>query len=416
MGSPGAQDTSDNRHDSPQKVARIQIFCPLPRLPENLRPFLYRRDVQCSWVITYEASERYQLIEQFDLAVFCPGHLFDLEQKRKLGQLLQTAQQKGVPILLLTEDATLQNLVPVDNTQNLPRIQVAKPEITMDELWGRICSMLNFSPLFDRIETYMGRLEKWALSINTQFEELHQEVRLAWRVQQDFLPKKLPRSPRLRFGALYRPASWVSGDTYDLFQLDERHIGFYIADVVGHGVAAGLMTMFVKRALVTKEILGQSYRLLEPGQAMARLNADLCDMELPEQQFVTACYGLIDVQTCETTIARAGHPLPILIEGDGKLSRIESAGSLLGVFAEADFDQAKCRLAPGNKLVVFSDGLEQAFGESEGEAKMLEEVGKIAHLPADQMTDALSALLDCQACSLHPADDITAIVIECLPE
>jgi len=306
------------------------------------------------------------------------------------------------------------NMVPIEGEKILPRIQTIDPDIHPEELWGRICSLLHYTPLFQRIEHYMGQLEKWAFTLNNRFEELHQELRLAWRVQQDFLPKQLPKSLKLRFAALYRPASWVSGDIYDIFQLDERHIGFYIADVVGHGVAAGLMTLFVKRALVTKEIVSNNYRLLPPNEALARLNLELSNLELPEHQFVTALYGIINVQTCQLTFARAGHPYPLLIPPGEKPTKVEMEGSLLGIFAEAQFPKKETQLAPGSKLFLFTDGMEQAFGDEKGDAEMLNQIARLSHLPADEMIDALAGVLDCQENSLHPADDITAVVIESL--
>jgi len=412
MGIPD-MDKSLNKTDPGQNaLVRIQILCPLPTLPDNLKPLLGRKDVQCSWVPSMDQAQQHNLIEQFDLAVFFPGKTGDVEQKRQMGQLLQAAQRKNVPVMLLTEDRSLANLVPADNDRVLSRIQVASPDIITEELWGRLCAMLDFSPMFNRIEQYMGHMEKWAFALNNRFEELHQELRLAWRVQQDFLPKRLPKMPTLEYAALYRPASWVSGDIYDIFQLDERHMGFYIADVVGHGVAAGLMTLFVKRALVTKEIHGRHYQILSPDQAMARLNADLASLELSEHQFVTACYGVIDTQTRRLEMARAGHPLPILINSDGAAQRLQAEGSLLGVFPDAQFPKTQADLAPGMKLVLLTDGLEQAFGEDESEKKMTEQIIKLSRLPVQQMIDTLSAVIDCQENSLHPADDITVLAIE----
>jgi len=284
----GIRKNSNHGDNSQTPSTRIQIFCPLTRLPEPLRPMLYRKDMQCSWVLTYDAVEKNDLLSEFNLVVIYPGPVRDVEEKRRLGRFLQTAQKKSLPIILMTEDETLANFIPLESDQLMPRVQVVDPDVTTEELWGRVYSMLNFSPVFDRIEMHMSHLEKWAFALNNRFEELHKELRLAWRVQQEFLPKKLPNTPEYRFATLYRPATWVSGDIYDIFKLDEKHIGFYLADVVGHGVAAGLMTLFVKRALVTKEILGSSYHLLETHQALARLNDDICSLELPEHQFVTS--------------------------------------------------------------------------------------------------------------------------------
>jgi serine phosphatase RsbU (regulator of sigma subunit) len=414
---PQARNTWDNNDNSKNALTRIQIFCPQPKMPDHLRPMLNRKDVQCSWVMTYQAQEQYALMEQFDLIVFSPGPITDLEEKRKVGKFLQTAQQKSLPILLITDDPTLVNLIPLQDDQVLPRVQLAGSNVSSEELWGRIFSMLNYSPLFNRIERHMENLEKWAFTLNNRFEELHQELRLAWRVQQDFLPKKFPVTPRLRFATLYRPATWVSGDIYDIFQLDEKHIGFSIADVVGHGVAAGLMTLFVKRAMVTKEILDKSYRILPPNQALARLNDDLCSMELPEHQFVTAAYGIVNTQTCELSLARGGHPHPLRIDSSGRLSRIEPEGALLGIFPDTEFAVHHCVLDPGEKLILYTDGLEQAFGSDSDEDKMIDQlIGFSKDKSAQEMVDALASQLDCQENSLSPADDVTVLVIEVVSE
>src|SRR5688572_8924311 len=82
---------------------------------------------------------------------------------------------------------------------------------------------------------------------------LDEELRLAARLQQDFLPKSLPQVGPVRFHTLFRPAGHVSGDIYDVMRLDETHVGFYIVDAVGHGMPAALLTMFLKNAMVTKE-------------------------------------------------------------------------------------------------------------------------------------------------------------------
>jgi serine phosphatase RsbU (regulator of sigma subunit) len=407
--------SSLNRGDDSQRPQmRIQIFCPLPSLPNTLRSMIYRKDVQCSWVLSYEAIEKYHLLDDLDLLVFFPGPIHDVNLKRRIGKLLSAAQHKSLPVILLSDDDSISNIIPPENEQIMPRIQMVPPEIATDELWGRIFSMLNFNPVFDRIEDHMKQLEKWAFSLNSRFEQLHQELRLAWRVQQDFLPKKLPHTLKITFAALYRPATWVSGDIYDIFKLDEKNIGFYIADVVGHGVAAGLMTLFVKRALITKEILGNSYQILPPNQALARLNDEICSLELPEHQFVTAAYGIINTETRELTFARAGHPRPLVFDRQGKLSYIETEGALLGIFPSADFGLSKTVLEPGSRLILYTDGLEQGFGRDSDEKKMIDEVSRIARLPVQDMIDSLTTLLDCQENSLNPEDDITAIALEIL--
>jgi len=300
--------------------------------------------------------------------------------------------------------------------KQIPKVQACPVSIDGPQLCGRLCALLDYRPSFERIEQYLQQLETWSQALNHRFEEIHNELRLAWRVQQDFLPKHLPNGERARFAALYRPASWVSGDIYDVFRLDETHVGFHVADVVGHGIAAGLMTLFVKRSLITKEITSSSYRLIPPGQALARLNNDLSEMDLPEQQFVTACYGILNTETGVLTVARAGHPFPVVIDPDGSLSRIDVAGSLLGVFDGAEFPEISIKLKPKTKIVFLSDGFEQAFGGPDdiGEQATLDHLKNLASLPADKLIESFHALLDCEESSLHAPDDMTMVVAEYL--
>ena len=76
---------------------------------------------------------------------------------------------------------------------------------------------------------------------------LDEELRLAAKLQQDFLPKQLPQVGPIHFHSLFRPAGYVSGDLYDVMRLDEKRVGFFPVDAVGHGMPAALLTMFIKR-------------------------------------------------------------------------------------------------------------------------------------------------------------------------
>ena len=352
----------------------------------------------------------------------CPGLVLavrgdDLEVRKRLGRWVAAVSEQNLQCIILADDPKLRYDGWWTTADVLPKIQWCGWDVGAEELRGRIAAMLDYRQVFDRSEKYLGQLEQWASSLNNSFEELHQELRLAWRVQQDFLPKQLPNGDRARFAALYRPASWVSGDIYDVFRLDEHHVGFYVADVVGHGVAAGLMTLFVKRALVTKEIGENSYVLVPPGRSLSKLNADLSEMQLPEQQFVTACYAVLNTKTFELSVARGGHPLPILIDSSGQVSRIEVPGPLLGVFEDSEYPDVRVQLAAGDKLVMITDGLEQAFGHDEHtERKVVEALAKLHHLGAEELVQAFHGVLDSLESSLHTGDDITVVVAEALPK
>lgn len=118
----------------------------------------------------------------------------------------------------------------------------------------------------DAVKAELEAMRRRDTTLEFYMRRLDEELRLAARVQQDFLPKSMPKVANVRFQTLFRPAAHVSGDLYDVMRLDESHVGFYMADAVGHGMPAALLTMFLKQALVTKDIFPGGYRLLEPAE------------------------------------------------------------------------------------------------------------------------------------------------------
>ena len=258
-------------------------------------------------------------------------------------------------------------------------------------------------------------------ALNAYLRKMDEELRLAARLQQDFLPKSMPQIGRVRFHTLFRPAGYVSGDLYDVSRLDEKRVGFYMADAVGHGVPAALLTMFIKHALQTKEIdpRGKAYRLLEPGETLRRLNERLIDQNLSHSTFATALYGTIDVETLQTTVARAGHPHPIVLRVDGSVETLQVEGSLLGIFPDETYGNYTTHLRPGDRLVVYTDGLDVAFPElatdkPDDEPRWRAELLKRRELPADQLLADFAEVLDAETGSLRPKDDVTLVLVEAL--
>jgi len=251
-------------------------------------------------------------------------------------------------------------------------------------------------------------------TLNFYMHRLDEELRLAARLQQDFLPHVLPQLGPIHFHTLFRPAGYVSGDLYDIMRLDERRIGFYIADAVGHGMPAALLTMFIKHALITKEIKGNDYRLLAPSETLARLNTALIEQNLSQAAFATALYGIVDVDTLQVTIARAGHPNPLLLKDDGFIEPLHCDGPLLGIFPDEPFQDATTTLSPGDRLVLYTDGIEVAFcnDHSLDTQQWREELRKRSALPTDRLLREFADRIDSESGSLEPKDDLTMIVME----
>src|SRR5262249_19611318 len=156
-------------------------------------------------------------------------------------------------------------------------------------------------------------------------QQIDQELELARRVQLSFLPQSFPDVPECRFAVHYGLRGKVGGDLYDVFRLDESHLGFYVADVVGHGVAASLLTIFVKEGVRAKDVIGPQSRLVPPGEVLQRLNRELIAQALSEAPFITMVYALLDHRPGTLQFARAGHPHPLYLprEGPPQLWRVE---------------------------------------------------------------------------------------------
>ncbi len=250
-------------------------------------------------------------------------------------------------------------------------------------------------------------------TLNFCMRRIDEELRLAAKLQQDFLPRILPQVGNVHFHTLYRPAGYVSGDLYDVCRLDEQHVGFWMTDAVGHGMPAALLTMFIKNAFVTKEISGTGYRLLMPGETLSRLNEAMVEQNLSQATFATAVYGIINTQTLVVQYARAGHPLPLLLKRGGETIPIDADGGLLGIFPGQEFETQSFRMNAGDRLIFYSDGVEVAFTDVEVDThRWQREITGRRELATDVMLREFADCIDSQAGSLQPKDDLTIIAVE----
>lgn len=254
-----------------------------------------------------------------------------------------------------------------------------------------------------------------------QIDKIDEEMRLAAQLQREFLPSSLPSTAEVEFRVLYRPAGYVSGDIYDVARLDDQHMGFFLADAVGHGVPAALFTMYIKHALHNKQVRGDDSQIVPPDEVLAQLNRDMIDQPAAKMRFASACYGVINCSTLELTLARAGHPFPIILHADGSSGFLEPEGTLLGIFADKGFEMVRVQMKPGDRILLYSDGFELAFQDtsdqsSASRASALElphthELQDLANGPLDDAMKRLAQKLDQQSGSLNQRDDLTLICL-----
>jgi serine phosphatase RsbU (regulator of sigma subunit) len=268
----------------------------------------------------------------------------------------------------------------------------------------------------DGLRAELGVLRSRDETLNFYMRRLDEELRLAARLQRDFLPRSLPAVGTIRFSVLFRPAGYVSGDIYDVVRLDEHHVGFYIADAVGHGMPAALLTIFIKQALKMKDILPSGYRLLHPSEALARLNEAMIEQELSHAAFATAIYATIDARTRQLSIARAGHPLAMIMRPDGSFHPIQNEGGLLGIFPGEICPDITVQLSPGDRFILYSDGMDIAFGNEDSSPahppRWQRELQDLRDLHGDALLAEFAIRLDAARGEAEQKDDVTLMIAD----
>lgn len=296
------------------------------------------------------------------------------------------------------------------------------------ERFGYTDKLLILKKPFDNIEVRQiacSLVEKWHLSRQVESKQknlemlvdnLSEQLHMAGLLQRDFLPAKLPNTDRIRWSTIFLPAEWASGDIYDAVRIDKHHIGFYVADVVGHGVPAAILAIFFKQILVMCETIDSDNHVFYPSEVMNNLNTRMLAQQLSGNPFVTCCYCLLNTETLELTYARSGHPHPILIRKGEKPKNLEIKGSLLGVFEQPEYPQQTVQLQSGDKLLLYSDGAESIIMDFDKErnSNFGEEFCKIKDLDIVEMTKSLNILARDQENISSEIDDITIIGFEVL--
>jgi serine phosphatase RsbU (regulator of sigma subunit) len=353
----------------------------------------------------------------------------DVSQQGYLSRIIESLEMNNIGVILLNERVPLPiksfSLSPSKSSFSMGG---SIDSVSIDELWVRISLNLAYRKKSSEIAVkpamppkqvqriYKNRLAEQLSMTGAMVENLSEQLRLAGLVQQDFLPSQLPNTDRVRWAATFLPAEWVSGDIYDVVRIDEQHISFYVADVVGHGVPAALLTIFLKQALVMRETIDNKYHIVSPAEVMKKLNMRLAKQKLSGYQFATCCYSLLNIKTLQLTYARAGHPYPILIRRNEQPKRLEIRGSLLGIFGKSEYPQQTIQLQPGDKLLLYSDGAEPYIGSLDDPINFnfSEKFCEIKDLPLVEMMDKFSSFVQNQPIAPAEVDDITAVALEVL--
>ena len=189
--------------------------------------------------------------------------------------------------------------------------------------------------------------------------EVERDMQVARDVQRGFLPERSPDIPGYEFFDYYEPAEQVGGDYFDFLSLADGRLAVVVADVVGHGVAAALLM-----AKLSAETRNALYTEPTPADAITHLNDRLAQLNI--QRFVTLICVVLDPRSHSAVIVNAGHMAPLWRRSSGTVEQPgeELAGIPLGITSGISYQQAEIGLAPGETLMLFTDGIHETIDAS----------------------------------------------------
>ncbi len=337
--------------------AKIVVIAEDHPLPESLSAALARQEFQVERIDLATAASSSQVLDRADGVVVAARDI-NPSQWTELARVLDNLESRNIASLVLLPEEHQGRPISVSRSDGLTCMSTTD---SAEEIWARLSTIAAHRSVIRHLEDELSVFYRRQPNLAQHLGELDEEMRLASRLQRDFLPRIIPSVPPVSFEILFQPCGWVSGDIYDVFRLDEQTLGFYVVDVVGHGMPAALLTIFIKRALQTKRIVDDDYKLIRPEESLSLLNQDLVEQNLAHCQFATACYCTLNTRTLQLDVARAGHPYPLLIKADNSIVQLGQAGALLGVLPGEIYESASYHLEPGDKLLIYSDGLEDAL-------------------------------------------------------
>jgi sigma-B regulation protein RsbU (phosphoserine phosphatase) len=239
---------------------------------------------------------------------------------------------------------------------------------------------------------------------------LERELAIAAGVQRSLLPGALPARGAYRFAGSVTPAKLVGGDLYDVFDIDAEHVGLMVADVADKGVHASLI-MAVVRTLFLQE----GKRSLSPAEVALNVHQGLLDISTTDDTFVTAFYGVLHRESGRLSYVIAGQERPLLYRPAQGVMTLMGKGRFLGMLDELTLAEYHTDLLPGDRLVIFSDGVPDAInlqGEQFGTGRLGILLNQFAHLPADGVLDKINDRLQDWSQHVDQFDDITLVVAE----
>ncbi|WP_366928905.1 SpoIIE family protein phosphatase [Tabrizicola sp.] len=259
------------------------------------------------------------------------------------------------------------------------------------------------------------------------YDSLDRDLIEARKLQQTLIRDRVRDYGWARVSLILRNSGRVGGDLVGSFRVDDDRVVVYSIDVSGHGVASAMMTArlagFLTGSSPEQNLAFQTgpngdHVLLPPAAVVDRFNRLMLE-EIQAEQYFTMALAVIDRQSGTLDLVQAGHPHPLLVRRTGEVQKLGDGGLPVGLVSEARFDQVRLQLAPGDRLILCSDGFTECplpNGQDFGEDGLIESLRASSHLSGSDLLEAMVWDLTRAAGTDSFPDDVSGIVLDLLPE
>jgi serine phosphatase RsbU (regulator of sigma subunit)/catechol 2,3-dioxygenase-like lactoylglutathione lyase family enzyme len=237
-----------------------------------------------------------------------------------------------------------------------------------------------------------------------------QELEIAKQVQSQLFPRSFPLLKSLEFAGVCHQARHVGGDYYDFLNLGQERLALVIGDISGKGIAAALLM-----ANLQANLRSQCAIAVDPRRLLCSVNQLFCD-NTADASFATLFFAEFDDTSRRLRYANCGHLPALLLRANNSVDRLSSTATIVGAFKDWDCALEECQLAPGDTLVLYTDGITESFNaedEEFGEHRLIEVLRRSRHLDSESLLNAVVS--EVRGFSPHEQrDDITLIIARCV--
>lgn len=238
---------------------------------------------------------------------------------------------------------------------------ISKP-INPKELFVKIEAGKRVVSLEKKLHARQVELEQANQQISNHYKKIKTEVRSAQKLQKSLLPEPSFSNEFVNINWKYLPAADLAGDLLNYYFLDEEHIGFYLLDVVGHGISASLLSFYLRKTIHAKkyDLLNlknnSTQPIKKPSQLLNEINQEFCT-ENDDFLYFTIVYGTLNIKTGEGLLCQAGHPYPLVCRNNNQVDLLGEGGFPIGLSEEASYEDINFKLEYNDTLILYSDGL-----------------------------------------------------------